>query len=497
MSPPIKKRPNWTEADLFQLAKSFPNKQALKKGNKSLYLAILRHPRKDQICAHMKRPPVYNKKWTKESLLALCASYDNITDLRRDFPSAYGAIFKNGFQDELLSLMRRQTHFWSEEEIIAQCQAFTTRRQVKNLRSGVYKAVIQRGLQKQAFAHMLAHPNEKWTTANLLEECQKYPNRRELKIANPGAHQAVANHKLKDAAFAHMKKLTGESQAEIEIEQLILSLGLTTIRNHWIKIGPRRQLDLYIPSRNLAIEYCGLYWHNEDSPEPRLQTYHYDKMKLAESQGIRLITIFEDEWFNRPLQVQNFLSSVLGKSTNKIAARKCEIKEIDKVTGKSFLDTYHIQGPARLSVVWVGIFFQNELVGVISGGRHHRQGHRTTLVLDRLCFKSGTTVQGGASRLFKSLTTFARANHYTQILSWSDNRYSQGNVYQKLGFALDQELGPDYSYVKSGVLKRFSKQSLKKKGAERTGDLTEQELRKAQGFSRIWDCGKKRWIFNL
>ena len=34
---------------------------------------------------------------------------------------------------------------------------------------------------------------------------------------------------------------------------------------------------------------------------------HYDKMKMADLNGIRLITIFEHEWLNREKQVKNFL----------------------------------------------------------------------------------------------------------------------------------------------------------------------------------------------
>ncbi|NDB85961.1 MAG: tandem-95 repeat protein, partial [Alphaproteobacteria bacterium] len=59
------------------------------------------------------------------------------------------------------------------------------------------------------------------------------------------------------------------------------------------KIIAPYELDIVIPSKKLAIEYCGLFWHSEyNRPDPN---YHANKLKLCGQQGYRLITIFEDE----------------------------------------------------------------------------------------------------------------------------------------------------------------------------------------------------------
>jgi hypothetical protein len=246
-------------------------------------------------------------------------------------------------------------------------------------------------------------------------------------------------------------------------------------------------LDIFIESLGLAIEYCGLHWHNENSPEPRLRNYHRDKMLLAKSHGIKLITIFEDEWLERQPQVKGFLLSVL-KLNAKIPARKCRVSEIDKVDAFEFLDAFHIQGPVQGST-YLGLYFESDLVGVLVGGSHHRGNEGA--VLKRLCFKSGLTVVGGASKLFKVYRNIIEAKNLEKIISWSDNRWTTGGIYQKLGFALKAELGPDYQYVKRQ--KRYSKQSLRKTNAEVLSGKTEKELREEQGYNRIWDCGKKTW----
>lgn len=291
----------------------------------------------------------------------------------------------------------------------------------------------------------------------------------------------------------------GTSSVETEISSFVESLGLKTTRYKFVKNGKGRkpEIDIYIPELKLGIEYCGLYWHSEASSRlssPR--QYHKSKMDLAKSNEIRLITIFEDEWLSRQSQVKNYLLSVFGKNTS-IYARQTELKVISNNEASKFYDLYHIQGSAFNYIYSVGLYYKDELVAACSLGRHHRDSRRSITVLSRMCFKAGISVAGGPSKMFKALVSFARKNNYSSIISWSDNRWSEGNVYQKLGFKLEAELSPDYSYTKRR--RRFPKQSKQKKHLLREGGTgnTELELARSLGYYRIWDCGKKRWAFEL
>ena len=101
------------------------------------------------------------------------------------------------------------------------------------------------------------------------------------------------------------------------------------------------------------------------------------------------------------------------------------------------------------------------MVATVTGSKHHRQGFEGVFVLNRLAFKHNVSVSGGSSRLLKELSNYAKNSGYTKIISWSDSRYSEGNVYLKTGFELEEESKPDYSYIDG--LKRISKQSCSKK----------------------------------
>lgn len=54
------------------------------------------------------------------------------------------------------------------------------------------------------------------------------------------------------------------------------------------------ELDIYLPDEEIAIEYCGLFWHCE-LKQPK-KSYHSTKLQKCNEKGIRLITVFENEW---------------------------------------------------------------------------------------------------------------------------------------------------------------------------------------------------------
>ena len=311
-------------------------------------------------------------------------------------------------------------------------------------------------------------------------------------VANPFSHATfklkAANTKMKRYGTLSPNQHLGKTQKEIE--EWLNSFGYN-FKSNVSLLENGKEIDMYDDTLKLGIEYCGLHWHHENSPQPRPSGYHSDKYHVCLAKGVRLITIFEDEWLNRQDQVKNFIKSVIRKNSRNLYARKCTVQSINKAIGSEFIQKYHIQGANSLGKYFAGLYYKEELVGVMSFGKHHRNTAITTL--DRLCFKDDVSVAGGASRLFKLLI---REYNIKEIISWSDNRWSQGAVYEALGFKLAAILPPDYSYAsvhKQGV--RYSKQSQKKSNVKCPDGLTELQWANERGLSRIWDCGKRRWRF--
>ncbi len=158
-----------------------------------------------------------------------------------------------------------------------------------------------------------------------------------------------------------------------------------------------KELDIYIPSKNVAIEFNGLYWHS-DKQKPF--DYHKIKTELCNQKGIRLIHIFEDEWQNNKDIIKSIIKSSLGIYDRKIYARKCEIKELNNKEYKDFLVKNHIQGQINSSLK-VGLFYKNELVQVAGFGKSRFKSNE--LELHRMCTLLNTQVIGGFSKLCKYL----------------------------------------------------------------------------------------------
>jgi hypothetical protein len=285
---------------------------------------------------------------------------------------------------------------------------------------------------------------------------------------------------------------TTNSQPEEEINDFIFSLGIETVR-HDKKILNGKELDILIPSHNIAIEFDGLYWHSELYVS---SDYHLSKTNLCIKNGIQLIHIFEDEWMYRKEIVKSRLKNILGLTENKVFARKCEVKEIPPKIAKSFLNNNHIQGYTN-SNIKLGLYHNNNLVSVMLFNKP-RKGIGNTVdgyELSRFASKLDINVLGGASKLFKYFISNYSANN---VISYADRRWSNGNLYDKLGFTLKSINRPTYWYIFNNKRKHrllFRKQLLIKDGYDK--NLTEHSIMLNRKIFRIYDCGTKTYILKL
>jgi hypothetical protein len=81
-----------------------------------------------------------------------------------------------------------------------------------------------------------------------------------------------------------------QSHYETEIADYI-GKDLCILNDRTILDG--KEIDIYIPSKKIGIEFNGTYWHSTEVKLDR--NYHLEKSKLAEQKGVRLIHIYEYE----------------------------------------------------------------------------------------------------------------------------------------------------------------------------------------------------------
>ena len=115
-----------------------------------------------------------------------------------------------------------------------------------------------------------------------------------------------------------------------------------------------KEIDIYLPDYNIGIEFNGNYWHCEAESA---NTYHQNKSLLALLKGIFIYHIFEYEWNdeNKKTKILNQIYNLLQLNTNKVFARKCEVRLVSKKDKDIFLDANHIQGRAA-SKINLGLF---------------------------------------------------------------------------------------------------------------------------------------------
>lgn len=254
----------------------------------------------------------------------------------------------------------------------------------------------------------------------------------------------------------------------------------------------RKEIDIYSEKYKIGIEYCGAYWHSVRYQKPNS---HYEKFKVCEKTGIQLLTIFDFEWNN---VAKSVVLSKFGIFKQRLYARQCQFRLINQTDSNIFLDKNHIQGKSHHIKLAGGLFYQDELVAVMTFTKHHRQNVAdNVIVLSRLCFLQGYQIVGGATKLFKNCLSFL--TDYEKIISWSDNRWSNGSVYRHLNFILMAEYRQDYFYYQSTSDGHIvhSKQSMKKSATGCPSHITEREFCHQLGFERIYDCGKRKWEFSV
>lgn len=323
-----------------------------------------------------------------------------------------------------------------------------------------------------------------------------------LGLMCPNGHKWVSTfHNFKDnknrCAICYNQNNYVSKPEQIIRDFLETSLpDINVMYNDRSLIGPK-ELDFYFPEHHLAIEVCGLYWHGEVSAG-KSRKYHYNKMQDCSKKNVRLITIFEDEIINNKDIVLSRIRQALEIQDRRIFARKCDIKEIDSKTANLFFVNNHIQGRST-AVVRYGLFFNDEMVCVGSLGKTLRKhtARPTTIELKRFCTLSGTHVIGGVGKIFKQMKIFAKENGYTEIRSYCDMRYANifNTVYELLGFNLSSYTKYTPHYFKGQ--KRYRNYSLRKTPEERKTGNTEWELRKEQGYDRIWDCGHRTYTYEV
>lgn len=258
------------------------------------------------------------------------------------------------------------------------------------------------------------------------------------------------------------------------------------------------ELDIYVPSKKIAIEYNGSYWHsvsslmeNKKLSYAEAKKYHQEKSIECEKKGIRLIYIWDYEWQDPVKQkvLKNIILGALKALPERFYARECKVKYYDNNSKKwnelnKFFEENNIQGNRGGNFVYT--LEKNERIlmaykfGEPFGGRA-KQKYQYEMVRGASAY--GVQVVGGATKLWKH---FIKDKAPESVVYYIDYNYFNGSSVEKIGLNC---IG-----MTPGVKNYFtSTKEVKNRQPAKHHEIMEKI--KSGEVLELWNAGTKTYIY--
>lgn len=229
----------------------------------------------------------------------------------------------------------------------------------------------------------------------------------------------------------------------IEYMKTILNNKLSVSNDRKILKG--KEIDLYIPSLKLGFEFNGVYHHS--TKFKKNTNLHLDKWQLAQKAGIRLITIWEDDWKSNKKEIENFLSET--------------IQQYDSNTEQSFVIKSNNHNSLTLKEESTKI--ENMFLFKIDGNK---------------IFLNEQTYNRFTIKAFYNFVQIMKSKYSSKYLvAVSNHDIDNDFLFLNNGFSHIEEIEPDFMYFRSKV--RIDKNSVDEKN----------------NLPRVYDCGSS--IYSL
>ena len=157
-------------------------------------------------------------------------------------------------------------------------------------------------------------------------------------------------------------------------------------------------------------------------------------LRSIRASGVSCIQIWEKDLVSNQQLYSSIFSAKRGE-LHQLHGRKCIVSKIDKPTAQAFLSENHSNGAVNSSI-YFGLLHADELVAIAAFSKPMKMSKDYSYdyfsgELVKFCTKQQLRVYGGLDKLMK---------HYVQhfpvsdIMTYSDINFGDGEVYRKLGF---------------------------------------------------------------
>lgn len=291
------------------------------------------------------------------------------------------------------------------------------------------------------------------------------------------------------------------SSQQMELENFISQYVKTSSR---FKLNNGKEIDIYIPSLNIGIEYNGTYYHSPDTSIRVDENYHLNKTKDSQLQNIRLVHIFSPHWVNKKDLCKSKLLNLLGVNKSSVRSNQYSVSQISWSEAKSFLQEFHLMGPGEVPLFSFGLKLKNgNLIGVATFTNKRKGNFREhdDEILEFNRFATSIRCYNAIPKIFELIKS--KHSYIKSIISYADLSWSslENNIYIKNGFSLERVTEPNYWWSKNDLLIP-RREAMKHKlptllGNNFDPNKTEVANMLLNGYFRVWDCGHARYIINL
>lgn len=238
---------------------------------------------------------------------------------------------------------------------------------------------------------------------------------------------------------------------------------------------------------------------NDPTPEKIIKQLK----NLRENSSLpKSIFLYEDKWRSQGPLVRGRLLAQLEKEKS-IFARNCSVREITPEAAAKFLEKNHLYGATKARYRY-GLFRKratgaNELgmehsdslvaVATFSSGRKNEEGI-LSYEWERYASTIGFRIVGGMGKLLRHFVEERKEEiDQIEVMSYSDSEWSDGDVYNKLGFSAHSYREPVGFIVDNSTYKRIH---FNKIGRDRA--FPKELLDDPNKFTLIYNIGSIKFI---
>jgi hypothetical protein len=196
------------------------------------------------------------------------------------------------------------------------------------------------------------------------------------------------------------------------------------IKNSRILDG--KEIDVFLPELNIGFEFNGLYWHSEEFKE---NNYHKDKVDLANTKGIKLFHVYEDDWTYKKDIMKNDILRLL-KPINK---EKINIFETDEELSNLYISNNNLYDYEKSNLNICVTNSDNEIINLMSLKKWKDKYQILRLTGDDY---------------FDDIFKYLIENYKPKTIIGSINKdWDLYNFYERNNFIIESETEPTFNYI--------------------------------------------------